>query len=234
MMIATFDQMAARFADVKLIQRFGVEPNGVPLDDDGVIGPKTRSGLFIDPDLLTHPLTLQMARLALLNAREEGGNNRGRWPGFVMGEKPLIQLTPEQIAALGAADVLKWQGREQGPTCAGHVSTVFRLAYGPGQPWSLSAREITRLWSRGPGRVVKLADAQEGDVLAWERDDPDNKAAGHVVIVVARHAGLVITLEGNGSRKNGAVGLYGYDLASGAKRGRLKDQEVLMVARRPA
>jgi hypothetical protein len=36
-------------------------------------------------------------------------------------------------------------------------------------------------------------------------------------------------MEGNGSRKGGAVGLYGYDMRDGAKRG---TGRIVMVARR--
>lgn len=220
------------------LQRFGVEPSGAPLDDDGIAGRRTQGGLFLDASSLTHPLTIQMARLARLNAREEGKNNQGRWPGYFMGERRLVALTPEEVAALGAAEIAAWSKITQGPFCAGTVTTAIRLAYGDGQPASGSARGLTALWARRPGRSIPLAElasAQEGDLVCWRREAADgNAAAGHIGVVVCVHGGLLLVLEGNGARRNGAVGLYGYDLASGAARGREKDQEVLMLARRAA
>lgn len=220
------------------LQRFGVEPSGAPLDDDGIVGRRTQGGLFLDAGSLTHPLTLQMARLARLNAREEGKNNQGRWPGYFMGEKRLAALTPEEVAALGAAEIAAWSKITQGPFCAGTVTTAIRLAYGRGQPASGSARGLTALWARRPGQEIpldELATAQEGDLICWRREAADgNPAAGHIGVVVCVHGGLLLVLEGNGARRGGAVGLYGYDLASGAARGRDKDQEVVMLARRAA
>ena len=238
MKILTYTGAVALGVGVALLQRFGVEPSGAPLDDDGIVGRRTLGGLFLDPASLTHPLTLQMARLAKLNAREEGANNQGRWPGYFMGEKRLAALTPEEVAELDAAAVAGWSKITQGPFCAGTVSVAIRLAYGARQPASGSARGLTDRWARRPGRSLPLDElelAQEGDLICWRREAADgNKAAGHIGVVVGIHAGLLLVLEGNGARRNGAVGLYGYDLSAGAARGRGKDQEVIMLARRAA
>ena len=233
--ILTYTAAAALGLPASTLQRFGVEPSGAALDDDGVVGPRTRGGLFLDPDTLTHPLTREMARLATLGAREEGDNNQGRWPAFFMGDKTLVDLTPELIAAFAADQVARWKARTQGPWCAGCMSTVIRLAYGPGQPHSHGARELARLWARRPGREVRLEDTQEGDIVAWRREAADgNPAAGHIGVVVTRTDDLLLVLEGNGGRKGGAVGLYGYTLKDKAARGRAKDQEIITIARRAA
>jgi hypothetical protein len=89
----TYTEHLAAFVDLDTAtrQRLGVEPSGRPLDDDGLIGPKTRGGIFLAP-VHGHRLVAQMLRLVLLNAREEGGNNRGRWPAWAMGE--AMQIAP--------------------------------------------------------------------------------------------------------------------------------------------
>lgn len=233
--ILTYTAAAALGLPASTLQRFGVEPSGAPLADDGIVGPRTLRGLFVDPDTLTHPLTREMARLARLGAREEGDNNQGRWPAYLMGDKTLVDLTPEQIAAFAADQVARWRARTQGPWCAGCMSTVIRLAYGGGQPHSHGARELARLWARAPGRALKLGEAEEGDIIAWRREAADgNPAAGHIGVVVTRTDDLLLVLEGNGGRRGGAVGLYGYTLKDDAARGRAKDQEVLTIARRAA
>lgn len=211
-------------------QRLGVEPSGKPLDDDGIIGPRTKAGIYIAP-VHAHGLCAQMLRLSLLNAREEGRNNQGRWPAYMMGERALRGLTPEQIAQLGETAQSRWSGVAQGPFCAGAVSTAIRLAYGDKQPQSLSARSLSRQWSHTPGVEVALSACEPGDLIAWRREVPGQPSAGHVGVVAGRSpSGLVLTLEGNGLRKNGAIGLYGYPLREGAKRG---TQSVILVARRP-
>lgn len=213
-------------------QRLGVEASGRPLDDDGVVGPKTRGGIYIAPRH-EHRLVDQMLRLTLLGAREEGGNNRGRWPAWAMGEPALKHLSPEQIAALPSAEVLRWGRVTQGPHCAGDASKAIELAYGPGQPQSKGAQALVTKWARKPGEEVALSEAQAGDLLSWERRVKGQPDAGHVSVVWGRSGtGLLLTMEGNGGRKDGAFGLYGYTLRDGCKRGRNKDMDVTRVARR--
>lgn len=231
MNIYTYDQHLEEFPLLTTAQRqrLGVEPSGHPLDDDGKVGPKTRGGLFVAPRS-EHRLVDAYLRLALLNAREEGRNNCGRWPAYFMGQRQLTHLTPEQIADMSAPDVTRWSRVTQGSWCAGGASTVIRLAYGDGQPSSWGARQLVRRWAAHPGRSVALMTAQPGDLIAWKRDVPGQPGAGHVGIVWGRSpSGLLLVLECNGSRKNGAVGLYGYSLRDGAKRGSL---EVVQIARR--
>lgn len=231
MNVYTYDEHVAAFPDLDVAtrQRLGVEPSGLPLNDDGKVGPKTRGGLFVAPRA-EHKLVDTALSLALLNAREEGKNNSGRWPGYAMGERALTPLTPQQIADMDAADIARWSRVTQKSWCAGGASTIIRLAYGPGQPSSWGARQLVRRWAASPGRSVALNDAQSGDLIAWKRDVPGQPGAGHVGIVWGRSSsGLLLVLECNGSRRNGAVGLYGYSLRDGAKRGSL---EVVQVARR--
>lgn len=230
-MIYTYDEHVAAFPDLDVAtrQRLGVEPSGLPLNDDGKVGPRTRGGLFVAPRAEHHLVDTALS-LALLNAREEGKNNCGRWPGYFMGERALTPLAPIQIAALPPADVARWSRVTQGSWCAGGASTVIRLAYGDGQPQSKGARQLVRRWAAAPGRSVALMTAQPGDLIAWKRDVPGQPGAGHVGIVWGRSpSGLLLVLECNGSRRNGAVGLYGYNLRDGARRGSL---EVVQVARR--
>lgn len=227
----TYDNHRNVYPDLTLEQRqrLGVEASGRPLNDDGIEGPKTRAGIYLAP-VSEHRLVAAYLRLSLLNAREEGGNNRGRWPAYTMGQKELRGFTPEVIATMDATDVARWSKIKQGPTCAGTASTAIRLAYGEGQPQSLGAKQLGRRWAARPGEVVRLDDAQPGDLVIWHRVAASgNPAAGHIGVCAGRANGMILTLEGNGSRRNGAVGLYGYSLREGAKRG---TQQIVMVARR--
>lgn len=228
----TYGQHLASFPSLttQQRQRLGVEPSGRPLDDDGVVGARTRRGLYIAP-AHSHGLISKALWALLEGAREDGlpggkQNNRGAWPALFMGN--LADLPDDEDG------LAEWRTVQQGPWCAGFASWCIREVYGAGQPQSLGARELVRKWGRKPGQVVALADAQPGDLIAWRREAPGEKAAGHVGIVYARDeaSGLLLVLEGNGSRGGGAVGLYGYSLAAGAARGERKPQEVLMLSRR--
>lgn len=230
MNIYTYDQHLEAFPLLTTAQRqrLGVESSGHPLDDDGIAGPKTRAGLFVAPRSV-HRLVDAYLRLALLNAREEGGNNRGRWPAYFMDQRQLTHLTPEQIAAMSAEEIRRWSKVRQGPTCAGTASRAILLAYGPGQPSSHGAKQLGERWARKPGEEVDLADVQPGDLVIWHREVEGNPRAGHIGVCAARAPGLLLTLEGNGSRRDGAVGLYGYNTKAGAKRG---TGAIVMIARR--
>lgn len=231
MTVYNYDQHVCAYPDLTLAQRqrLGVEPSGRPLNDDGIAGPKTRGGIYIAPRA-EHHLVDAYLRLALLNAREEGGNNHGRWPALFMGQKELRGFTPEDIATMTEGAVAFWSKIKQGPFCAGTASTAIRLAYGDGQPQSLGAKQLGRRWAAKPGEVVQPHDAQPGDLVIWHRVAASgNPAAGHIGVCAGRANGIILTLEGNGSRKNGAIGLYGYSLREGAKRG---TQQIVMLARR--
>lgn len=203
-------------------QRLGVEPSGAPLNDDGIEGPRTRSGIFIAPGH-AHGLLQQAVRASLNGAREEGGNNRGVWPALFYG---ALDELPE-------IDAARWRSIEQGPWCAAFASWCIREAYGKGQPQAWGARRLVRRWADRPGQEVTLHTAQAGDLIAWRREVPGEPAAGHVGIVYGRAGGLLLVMEGNGSRRGGAVGLYGYDLRTGAKRGSKAPQDAILFARRP-
>jgi hypothetical protein len=226
----TYTDHCAAFPDLTTQQRqlLGVEQGGRPLDDDGIAGVKTRAGLFVAPRH-EHKLVDAYLRLAMLGAREAGGNNRGRWPAYLMGQRELVGLSPEEIAAMSAEEVARWAQVTQGSWCAGCASSAIRLAYGEGQPWSKGAKQIGRRWASKPGDVVRLDAAREGDLVIWHREVKGKPWAGHVGVCAARAPGLLLVMEGNGSRKGGAVGLYGYDTRAGAKRG---TGRIVMVARR--
>lgn len=226
----TYDEHRAAYPDLDLAtrQRLGVEPDGTPLNDDGIEGRRTRAGIYVAPRH-EHKLVDNALRLVLLNAREEGKNNCGRWPAYLMA-RPADPRTPEEIAALPPAEVARLARVKQGSWCAGGASTIIRLAYGPGQPSSWGAQQLVRRWAAKPGHEVRLDDAQAGDLVSWQRHVPGQPGAGHVGIVWGRSpSGLLLVLECNGSRKGGAVGLYGYSLKEGAKRG---TSQIVMVARR--
>ena len=229
-MIYTYDEHLAAFPDLDLStrQRLGVEPSGHPLDADGKIGPKTRSGLFVAPRS-EHRLVDAYLRLALLGAREEGQNNMGRWVAWLMGQKELIGMSPEAVAAMSAEEIARWSRVQQGSWCAGCASSAIRLAYGENQPWSKGAKQLGRRWAAKPGEELDPADAQPGDLVIWHREVKGKPWAGHVGVCAGREPGLLLVLEGNGSRKRGAVALYGYSTRDGAKRG---TGRIVMVARR--
>jgi hypothetical protein len=226
----TYAEHVENYPDLTIAQRqrLGVEQGGRPLNDDGIVGPKTRGGIFIPPRS-EHRLVDAYLLLAMLNAREEGRNNRGRWPAYLMGQQELLGMTPQGIADMSVAAGARWAQVTQGSWCAGCASTAIRLAYGAGQPWSKGAKQLGRRWAAKPGEEVDPADAQEGDLIIWHREVKGKPWAGHVGVCAGRAPGLLLVLEGNGSRKGGAVGLYGYDTRDGAKRG---TGAVVMIARR--
>lgn len=221
--IYTLDEHIRHYPDLTLAQRqrLGIEPNGKPLDDDGVEGPRTRGGLFIAPGH-PHALVQQAIRASLSGAKEEGGNNKGQWPALFYG---ALDELPE-------VDAARWRSVEQGPWCAAFVSWCIRQTYGKGQPQAWGARRLTKQWAASPGRAVSLNEALAGDLICWRREAPGEPAAGHIGIVAGRSSGHLLVMEGNGGRRAGAVGLYGYDLRTGCVRGGSKPQGVILVARR--
>lgn len=205
-------------------QRLGIEPDGTPLDDDGILGRRSRSGLYLAPDA-AHPIVAKCVELALLGARESGGNNCGYWPRLFM-----TKTTPPHDPA---ADQAVWHGKKNGLWCAGFGGWIARQVYGPRAPYSWSARTLAQLWAAG-GERINLDDVQPGDAVCWRREEPGHPAAGHFAWCVDKTSELLITIEGNGARREGAVGVYGYNLADHARRGKREPQDLIILARRPA
>lgn len=206
-------------------QRLGIEPNGTPLHDDGILGPRTRSGLFlpIQCEADAHPLVYKAVEMALVGARESAaGNNHGYFPHIFMSRLPYD----------ARADQEAFRDQKSGLWCAGFGGWVIQQVYGPKAPYSWSARTLARQWL-AHGERVDLKDVQPGDVLCWRREASDgNPAAGHFGFCAERTDELLIAIEGNGTRRGGAVGVYGYSLANQAARGK-NPQELLIIARRP-
>lgn len=226
--IYTFDQLVAAFPDLSTAhrQRLGVEAATLaPLNDDGVIGPRTRAGLFVEP---YHGNALLSKALWALEqgAREDesAGNNDGVWPALFYGALKDEVFTPH--------DKIKFAAVEQGAWCAAFVSWCIREGRGAGLPQAWGARRLVRRWAEKPGQVVTLGECRAGDLLCWRREVKGEPAAGHVGIVYGRSGDLVFVVEGNGTRKLGAVGVYAYRVSTQGERGRDKPQRVIQVARR--
>lgn len=227
MEVYSYDKHVAAFPHLTTQQRqlLGVEPSGAFLQDDGVAGPRTRSGLFVSP-VQSHALLVPGFRALLAGAREDAskGNNDGVWPALFYATLKDEAFTP--------ADKAKFAEIEQGAWCAAFVSWCIREAYGAGWPQAWGARRLTRRWAAQPGCEVILANCRAGDLICWRRHVPGEPAAGHIGVVIGQHGDLVFVLEGNGTRQLGAVGVYAYSITKQGERGRLKPQKVIMVARR--
>jgi hypothetical protein len=214
-------------------QRLAVNPDGTPLDADGRLGPRSQAALYADLMQLlnAHPLVAALTIHALAGAGEEGGGNKGQWPGVALARSadPRIgrrvrhpDWDPHAPRDRDAA--LAYSG---GAWCAGEMSLAITQVYGNRVDLtSWGATDLLQRWLRaGAGVEVSAADARAGDLIAWR--DVDG-SGGHVGCVAGCDRDLLLTLEGNGSRRWGQVGLYGYSAAQGYTRGR---QELVRLVR---
>lgn len=206
-------------------QRLAIRPDGRPLDADGRLGKQSEGALYADlMELLqSHPLIAAMTLHALAGAGEEGGGNKGQWPGVCLarGADPRIGARKrhpdwDPHAPRDRADALAYSG---GSWCAGEMSLAITQVYGDRVDLtSWGATDLTARWLKaGAGVEVSAEDARAGDLIAWR--DLDG-SGGHVGCVAGRADDLLLTLEGNGARRWGQVGLYGYARAQGYTRGR--------------
>jgi hypothetical protein len=180
-MIVEYREAAARYT-VPVAQRLGVDASGRPLNDDGQPGPLTRGGEFFVIGSDAPRHVREAVEYAKQGAREEGGNNRGPWVDFF------------------------WGGRSGGAWCARFVSMCLILAGALREAIS-GARRLTDAIPRR----VSLDDVQAGDIISWAIPRPGVPYGGHVGIVVWVTPTHAYTIEGNGARRDGAVGLYRYD-----------------------
>lgn len=208
-------------------QRFGVDRDTLQgLTPDGVAGPKTKNGIYVEPrsDCALVAKSLWAAEQRA-QEDESRGNNDGVWPALFYGA-----LKDE---AFSEQDRAKFASVQQGPWCAAFVSWCIREVLGAGQPQAWGARKLVRRWATAPGAVIKyLASAQPGDLVCWRREVPGEPAAGHVGIVYGVCGDLLFVVEGNGSRKHGAVGVYAYRISLKGRRGADSPQEIVLVGRR--
>jgi hypothetical protein len=214
-------------------QRLAVNPDGAPLDADGRLGPRSLAALYADlmQLLQSHPLIAAMTIHALAGAGEEGGGNKGQWPGVALARaadprigRRVRHPAWDPHAPRDRADALTYSG---GAWCAGEMSLAITQVYGDRiDLTSWGAADLLQRWLRAGAAIeVSPEDARPGDLIAWR--DLDG-SGGHVGCVAGRDRELLLTLEGNGSRRWGQVGLYGYTAAQDYARGR---QELLRIVR---
>jgi hypothetical protein len=201
-------------------QRLGVDAQGRPLDDDGLIGPLSRGGRYLDRASVEVPSLKVLLDAAIAGARDEGGNDRGMWPTAHMSLTLVDPQAPRNRP-----------GGQQGPHCAGGLSWAMVIAYGAHAPAQLANK--TRWSARDFGDLVAAwgSDArglpvQVGDVLVWQRAG----GGGHIAQVAAVDAEHVYCLETNTSRRESATGVIAYKLPH-LERG---SQRLHMVARPPS
>lgn len=185
-----FHRLADTGWSITQIQRLGVDARGKTLTVDGIVGPKTLGGTYLDPATVEHELVQVALKELLAGAREQGGNNAGEWVAKYV-RKPHVER------------------RKYGAWCAAFVSWCLREAYGAGTPYILGARRlVNRL--RKAYTPVALEDIQVGDVIAWKRTSRTTQYAGHVGIVAHVDDEIIMTIEGN-SGPRGAVRVWAYD-----------------------
>lgn len=223
-MMISYDEHVARYplwASAR--QRLGCDAQGAPLDDDGVVGPRSRAGLYLDTASITIPSLLALVAMTLAGGRDDGGgNDRGRWPRACM----------QRSAGRGSVDPQSPRDRldsepAQGQWCAGGLSTALWIAHGQLAPHSWLARELGDLVAAWGSEVSDVRALLVGDVIVWQRPAGDG---GHVAQVAAIHGGRVYCLECNTSRRESAVGLISYALPD-LDRGQ---QRLHRIARLPA
>ena len=188
MNLTNYDTLAELGLDVQTIQRLGVDADGKILAVDGIVGPKTRGGTYLNPFAIERPL-VEVAKDELLAGAEEiGGNNRGEW-----------------VAKYYKRDDAS---RYHGAWCAAFVGWCLQQAYGEEAPYKWGARRLVDAVELA-GEEVALEDAQPGDVIGWKRDSSTTPYAGHVGIIAAVDCEHIYTIEGNSGPK-GRVRVWRY------------------------
>lgn len=182
-MFLTYSEIKGRGLDTNRAQRMGWDELGRDLVVDGIEGPKTRGGLFLDPDVITAPVARVALAELLAGAQEAVGvNNKGEYPKKYM---------PPSFYG--------------GAWCAGFASWCLASVYADA-PSSVGAQ---RLGKRVAARGDKIVDARlvmPDDLMIWNRDgsdegdDPWDDANGHVGIVVHVGCEWIYTIDGNKGR----------------------------------
>ncbi len=151
-------------------QRLGFEKDSDrPLSVDGVEGPKTRAGRFVDPSLLMANPNLKVGLMELLKgSREIGGSNMGP---FV---RVYFRLKSDPA-------------RNAGPFCAGGASYCLDQAYPEDDtPYIVGAIRLGNAIVKEGAlkRKLKLSELKIGDFVIHERKT-DTPGTGHVSQCVA-------------------------------------------------
>jgi hypothetical protein len=180
----TFDALlkAQPSLPLDVLQRLGHEAGGIkPLVCDGKLGPRTRGGIYLDPQAVLDagctPASVALAEL-LAGAQEVGGPNAGAW---------VIKY-----ARLSAGATL---GTNRGAWCAFFASWVldqWAQLHGKSFGKEGGARAVVKSLTR-----VELDSVQVGDLVAWPSLTRAPSWAGHVGIVAAVLADGIYTIEGN-------------------------------------
>ena len=114
------------------------------------------------------------------DAREVGGNNRGKW-------------VRKYLAGAGLEEGLPW--------CASFVSWCYREAADTlGIPQVKYCPSARRLYAACAKKGWKVETPLPGDLVFWTRG-PMNRGLGHVGFVEYAHDGLMQTIEGNHTSK---------------------------------
>jgi len=181
--------------DVSMIQRLGFDSDGRRLVIDGILGPKTRGGTFVDPSSIEHPLVEYAMQELLDGVQEHGGNNRGH--------------RVEQYQRGRAGMLRRWM---RGAWCAAFVSWCLWHTYGDDAPYIRGARRLGIAVAEGD--ELDADELEPGDLIVWDRDgpdagsDPSDDWSGHIGVVVGSTDDYTYTIEGNAEARRGAVRIY--------------------------
>ena len=211
--LLTFDDVMARpdLAElpVEIIQRLGVEPDGTRLAHDGVVGPRTRRALYVDPAQMAHPMARWMVGELLAGVEElPGQNNRG-----------------------ARIDEYKRHSKRfaRGPWCAEMPSFGLRELYGTDAPYKRGARRLALAVAAWMGeKIVDPLELEQGAVGSFKRLSKRTKFAGHAFVVAGVTEEHLWTIEGNRGG-DGAVRVFRYDRADP----RMSDGEPFLYAGLP-
>lgn len=195
----TFEALRSAYPSlpIEVLQRFGHEQGLIkPLVADGIIGPKTKSGIYLDPQAVLSagctPAKVALDEL-LAGAREIGGPNAGPWV--------------HKYARLSPGATL---GTDRGAWCAFFASWVldaWAKLHGKSHPKEGGARAVVRdLAHQLDVRRGLFALLRVGDLIAWPSMTRASWA-GHVGFVAALDASGVYTIEGNVDLRPGVDGV---------------------------